>query len=616
MKSTNFPLIHAFVLLMGMLSCFSSHIFAQAPEIEWQKLIGGTSTDEGHALDQTTDGGFILAGWTTSNVPGFHGGPWPDALLVKTDNLGDTLWQRAYGGSSDERFFSVVQTSDGGYIACGQTNSPNNGDVSGWSGGSYDGWVVKVDSGGNIEWQKPIGGLGYDLLNSVVQSSDGNYVVAGSCGTTISGNLNPFYGGLDCLVAKLPSLGGVPLWLRTYGGSGTENGLHIIQTIDGGFIVSGQTNSENLGVSGNLPNGFVFGNHSPSVLGPNQQDGWLVKVASNGVFQWQKCLGGASTEILRDVWQNPDGSYVVFGWTVTYDSNTTDNVVGNHGGFDFWITQVGSTGIPQWTLCVGGTGSDVLACGARDLDGGFILAGSSTGAPSGDVPGNYGGLDCFMSKVSSSGTSPLWSKNYGGNQFDAIHDLEPTPDGGYIFVGRTQSSNSVDVNSPNNGGVDVWLVKLKPTWSTLPVRLLSFDGEKLGEDKVMLRWLTASEQNCDSFQVRRSTDMVTWSVVGSLPGSGTTFTEYSYELVDGDPILGAVNYYELQEKDVGGSWQSLEVVTVLMASLWDESKPYCVIGTSGHIVMKDLIGAYTLHLSTGIYVLQQEGGATMRVFVP
>jgi hypothetical protein len=170
-------------------------------DIEWQKCLGGTNWDVAYTIQQTSDGRFIVAGYTESNdgdVSGNHGNS--DYWVVKLDSSGDILWQKCLGGTSWDFANSIQQTSDGGFIVAGYTES-NDGDVSGNHGGS-DAWVVKLNSSGDIEWQKCLGGTGDEYVNSIKQTSDGGFIVAG-CTKSNDGDVLGNHGNDDSWVVKL-----------------------------------------------------------------------------------------------------------------------------------------------------------------------------------------------------------------------------------------------------------------------------------------------------------------------------------------------------------------------------------------------------------------------------
>ncbi|MGB4665366.1 MAG: T9SS type A sorting domain-containing protein [Bacteroidales bacterium] len=230
-------------------------------DIEWQKCLGGTDNDEAKSIQQTSDGGYIVASGTKSNdgdVSGNHGAT--DTWLVKLNSLGDILWQKCLGGTSDDYAYCIQQTSDGGFIVTGETGS-NDGDVSGYHEGG-DFWVVKLNSSGDIEWQKCLGGTGWDWENSIQQTSDGGFIVAGSTYSN-DGDVLGNHGATDYWVVKLNSLGDI-LWQKCLGGTIDDRACSIQQTSDGGFIVTGFTYSND---------GDVSGNHGYS-------DYWVVKLTN------------------------------------------------------------------------------------------------------------------------------------------------------------------------------------------------------------------------------------------------------------------------------------------------------------------------------------------------
>jgi len=188
----------------------------------WTRAYGGSDSDGGYSIQQTTDGGYIIAGYTSSFGAGYS-----DVYLVKTDSSGDSLWTRTYGGSYDDYGWSVQQTSDGGYIIAGETES--------FGAGSDDVYLVKTDSSGDTLWTRTHGGSDYDRGYSVQQTSDGGYVVAGFTMSFGAGND-------DVYLLKTDSSGDT-LWTRTYGGSDHDAGSSVQQTSDGGYIIAGFTGS-------------------------------------------------------------------------------------------------------------------------------------------------------------------------------------------------------------------------------------------------------------------------------------------------------------------------------------------------------------------------------------
>jgi len=407
----------------------------QEPLVEWQKALGGSGNDWAESIQQTNDGGYIVVGFATSNdgdVSGNHG--LEDYLIAKLDTEGNIEWQKALGGSLDDYAYSVQQTSDGGYIVAGYTQS-NDGDVSGNHGElGYDYWIVKLDSNGNIEWKKTLGGSDYDKAYSIQQTNDGGYIVVGHTWSN-DGDVSGNHGGEDYWVVKLDSNGYIE-WQKALGGSNYDNAYSIQQTNDGGYIVAGWASSTD---------GDVSGNHGGL-------DYWIVKLDAYGNIIWQKCLGGSERDWAESIQQTKDGGYIVAGYT---ESNDGD-VSGNHGRADYWIVKLDAYGNIIWQKCLGGSDDDWAYSIQQTNDGGYIVAGWAS-STDGDVSGNHGGLDYWIVKLDSNGNI-IWQKALGGSDYDYAYSIQQTNDGGYIVAGRTYS-NDGDV-SGNHGGWDYWIVKL------------------------------------------------------------------------------------------------------------------------------------------------------------
>ena len=289
----------------------------QPPELAWQKSFGGSDNDWARSVQQTVDGGFIVAGHTESNdgdVSGNRGGR--DFWIVKLDGQGNLEWQQCLGGSNLDYAQSIELTNDGGFIVAGSTHS-DDGNVSG-NHGMSDFWIVKLDSEGVLEWQKCLGGSGHDWAHSVQQTADGGYVLAGSTESN-DGDVTGNHGGQDFWIVKLKEDGELE-WQRCLGGSSNDTASVVQQTIDGGYIVSGYTESNDGDVSGNRGN----------------SDYWLVKLSSSGDLLWQKCLGGSDHDYSHSLQQTTDGGYILAGSSRSNDGDVT----GNQGDYDFWVVKL------------------------------------------------------------------------------------------------------------------------------------------------------------------------------------------------------------------------------------------------------------------------------------
>ncbi len=411
----------------------------QTPAIQWQKCLGGTSDEYANCIQPTPDGGYIMAGYTTSNdgdVTGNHGVR--DAWVVKLSSTGSLQWQKTLGGTADDYAYSIQLTPDGGYIMAGYTQSIN-GDVTGNHSGN-DAWVVKLGTTGNIEWQKALGGTVSDVAYDIQSTPDGGYIVAGTTYST-DGDVTGNHGVNDAWVVKLSSTGSLQ-WQKTLGGTGYDLAYSIQPTTDGGYIVAGYTNSIN---------GDVTGNHGG-------YDAWVVKLSVTGIVEWQKCLGGTIDDKAFSIHPTPDGGYILASTTFSTDGD----VIGNHGIDDAWIVKLDATGAIVWQKALGGTAWEVVSSIQSTTDGGYVMAGY-TRSNDGDVTGNHGNGDAWVVKLSSTG-SVLWQKALGGTDYDQTNSIQPTTDGGYIVAGLTYSTNG-DVTG-NHGVNDAWVVKLGPELST------------------------------------------------------------------------------------------------------------------------------------------------------
>lgn len=418
----------------------SSYTFAQAPAIQWQKCLGGTNSDYSWCnIQQTSDGGYIMAGFVESNdgnVSGNHGGA--DGWVVKLSSSGSIQWQKCLGGTNIDEVSFIQQTTDGGYILSGSTSS-NDGDVSG-NHGLSDAWIVKLSSNGLIQWQKCLGGTSSDMAKTIQQTTDGGYIIGGhtrSNNGDVSGNHGTTY---DIWIVKMSS-SGIIEWQKCYGGSADEFDSNIQQTTDGGYIFSGKTYSNN---------GDVSGNHGTGI----NDDAWVVKLSSSGVIQWQKCIGGSARDYATNIQQTIDGGYIFSGATTSTDGD----VSGNHGEGDAWVVKLSSNGVIQWQRCLGGINWDDFYDVYQTNDGGYVFAGN-TSSNDGDVSGNHGASDAWVVKLSSSGTIQ-WQKCIGGANDEADYkvSISQTTDGGFILSGTT-TSNDGDI-SGNHGGYDYLVVKL------------------------------------------------------------------------------------------------------------------------------------------------------------
>jgi hypothetical protein len=427
--------------------------FAQ-PAIEWQKCLGGTNWDQPtntlpskDMIQQTVDGGFIILASTSSNngdVSGFHGGSGDDYWAVKTDASGNIQWQKCLGGTSSELASSIQQTSDGGYIISGTTFS-NDGDVTGFHGES-DYWIVKLDSSGILQWQKCLGGgyignpvSGYDKALSVKQTLDGGFIAIGGS-NSMNGNVtglhvaNWYYS--DFWIVKLNSVGTLQ-WQKCLGGYLDEVAHSVVLSNDSGFVIAGYTRSNDGDVTGNYDSiGY-------------SEDYWVVKLNSLGNIIWQKCYGGSKDDSPASISKTSDGGYIIAGQTSSYDGD----VIGKYDTLSEvgWVIKIDSIGNLQWQKLLSG----IVQSAIQTQDGGFLISGDI--APN-DSNAYLSRFEKYWMIKLDNNYNFQWNTCDGYQNGGSCSSAIQTSDGKYVFLGSV-FNNGGDVSGVH-GGKDVWMVKL------------------------------------------------------------------------------------------------------------------------------------------------------------
>ena len=344
----------------------------------WQHSYGGSSGDQGAQIQETPDGGFVIDGSTTSadgDVVGYHSGAGTlDYWIFKINSSGILEWSRALGGSGHDVGSRLIQTADDGFLASFMYTESNDGDVTNYNGNG-DCWLVKLSASGAIEWSRTVGGSLREFGNDILEMSNGDLMLLVTTASS-DGDISLNQGGSDVLLAKISSTGQL-LWERTYGGSLDDDCRSLLPTTDGGFVMAGSSSSSDGDVSGNageqdvwvlkvdangsllwqrsyggslsdgvflyeannggyLLSGTTLSNDG-SVQGNNGgRDLWFLKLTDNGELAWQKCIGGSAEDWGQLKAQTSDGGYVAFGYT---DSNDGD-VSGNHGQRDMWVVKL------------------------------------------------------------------------------------------------------------------------------------------------------------------------------------------------------------------------------------------------------------------------------------
>ncbi len=457
--------------------------------IQWQQSYGGNTNDGARVIKQTSDGGYILGGYSFSGISGNKtnaGFGDFDYWLVKLDTNGNKQWDRSLGGSGEDQFTTLQQTADGGYIAGGYSISPISGNKTNAGFGDFDYWVTKLDANGNKLWDKSFGGDSADFLYSLQQTSDGGYILGGHSYSGISGNkTNANFGVNDFWLVKIDANGNKQ-WDKSYGGTSYDFLVTLQQTTDGGYVLGGYSSSP---PSGNKTN-INFGGY----------DYWIVKTDNLGNKQWDQSFGGDTHDNLTALRQTSDGGYIVAGYTLSGVSG--NKISPSFGSTDGWLVKLNASGNKQWDQSFGGDILDYINSVQQTSEGGYILGGYSDSPASGNKTGtNFGGYDCWIVKVDPTGTKQ-WDQTIGGNNADYLSSMIQTSDGGYAFGGISYSGVSGNKTTPSFGGADYWIVKLAiPTFR--------FNSFSMGSNRVFQAQLTGSPGTSYIFQA--STNLINWN---------------------------------------------------------------------------------------------------------
>ncbi len=362
------------------------------------KTYGGTDPERGQSVQQTEDGGFIVTGQTYASDK--NGDVW----LLKTDPKGREEWSRTFGGEGTDHGYSVQQTVDGGYIIAGFTEAYREK----WS----DVWVIKTDEHGNQQWNRTFGGFKWDKAHAIQQTRDGGYIILGYTFSFGSGDS-------DIWLIKTDRQGDRE-WNKTFGGSNWDYGYSVNETDDGGYIITGYTES----------------------FGRDWSDIWLIKTDSLGNGEWNRIFGNREYDYGHLVQQTLDGGYITVGVTRAF-----------YPGFeDVWLIKTDREGREEWNRTFGGRSWDKCYAVDQTSDGGFVLTGSTQLMED-------RGSDVWLIKTDSQGISQ-WKRLFDASDSDDVYSVHQTTDGGYVITGFTESAVE--------GASDLLLIKTDPGGNVPP----------------------------------------------------------------------------------------------------------------------------------------------------
>lgn len=364
------------------------------------------------------------------------------SICVKAQNpYPPIVFDRDFGGVESDELRRLEKTIDGGVLMLGHTQSDSGASVSQPIFGDYDYWVVRLAANGNKLWDKRYGGTELDKLFSCSASPDGSFILGGYSFSDSSGNKTQNgWGETDYWILKIDA-NGVIQWDRDFGGTGYDNLMSVERTHDGGCMLVGYSYSD------------TSGNRSQPSWGG--ADYWIVKVDSNGNFQWDKRYGGISGDYAFSIKQFIDGSYLLSG--VSHSDSSGDKSVDNWGGSDLWVIKIDSSGNKLWDKRYGSSGDEGNISAVSGLletttDGGFFMLSISDGGVSGDkTVASYGWYDLWLLRCNPAGDI-VWQKEYGSyNDEDEISDIRFTSQGN-LLISSTSYSDSGYTKSENNLG--------------------------------------------------------------------------------------------------------------------------------------------------------------------
>ncbi|MGJ5642731.1 hypothetical protein [Formosa sp. S-31] len=400
------------------------------------KTLGGSKNDSGKAVVSTSDGGYIISGYTQSN---------DGDISTKTDdsfdvwvlkfNANDKLeWSKTYGGTGDDRAEDIIQNNDGSFSVLGYSQS-QDGDLT-ENAGLKDFWILNIDAKGELIWQKSIGYPGNDYGIALTATSDQGLLLTGVIDVTASGGAgntktNRHAGG-DYWAIKLNSQGDI-LWRHYFGGTYTDTPYDVIETPDHNFIIAGSSDSFDVDISNNH----------------GSYDFWVVKISNSGELLWEKNFGGSQIDEAYSLTSTSDGSIYIAGdsWSEDQDISTPK------GASDIWLLKISSDGVLLWEKSFGGSQFDAARHIFTTQDQGLLITGSSRSSD-GDLTINHGQNDVCILKLDASGNLKTLNTT-GGSGVDFAYSITQLNNGKIVCIG---DSTSADIDIPENKGYSDLLI--------------------------------------------------------------------------------------------------------------------------------------------------------------
>ncbi len=425
--------------------CFVSTELSIIGQTNWKKIIGGTDNDQSVSLTRTTDNGYVITGYTGSKDKDFldmnKGGY--DMFVIKYDSNDKEVWKKNIGGWKNDFGFNVISSDDGGCVITGMTLS-NDGDFGGMNKGGEDIFVVKLNSQGKIVWKKLFGGTKNESCNSIYLTKDNGYILTGYTKST-DGDFTGFkwyYDYDDVFLMKIDSIGNL-MWVKQFGGQGSDVGVSVFQSSNEEFIlsgISGSTDGDFIGLNKKLSDVFVF------------------RLDSLGNTIWKKSIGGWGYDQVSQIKHYMNNGFILIGKT---DSNTDDFREMNKGGNEMFIIRMDSIGNIIWKKTFGGTKNEESVSMSYSSNGDILVVGH-TSSNDGDFY-NMNKLvnsnDIFIIKLDSFGEL-LWKKTYGGKGNDQGRSIDVNDNGSIYVTGDSDEKDGEFFGMTNIWFSDIYFMKL------------------------------------------------------------------------------------------------------------------------------------------------------------
>lgn len=425
------------------------------PFKNWDKTFGSNQSDIGLSVEALPDGGYILAGFSSGGINGnknsINKGLY-DFWVVKLNPNGEILWEKSFGNTSNDNARIIIKCSDGGFLIGGDSNSPQGGDKSQNAHldnngvATTDYWVIKIDSFGNKEWDKRFGGNGYESIMSIIEVSDGGFLLGGESESNNGGDKTEnTRGQRDGWVIKINSLGN-KIWDKTLGGNKSEGITNMLELPDGNYLLSFNCFAESTGGDITIP---------PK----GGSDIWLVKITNTGFVMWDKRFGSTSDERFPSMVKTNDNH--IFIASETGNAPNGDVSTSSIGGRDFWLLKINLNGNKIWDKRFGGFGDDGTPTITKTYDNRYLLSGATMSNAGGDISESYkSNNDIWIVKIDDEGNK-YWNKRIGCDNLYHFgpNNFKPTKDLGFIFIGASSANISYDKTENSYGDNDFWVIK-------------------------------------------------------------------------------------------------------------------------------------------------------------